>query len=289
MTIEHFKKQADRLIKFLGDSHRFRLKRASALEAVAYIQGAADWNTLCARAAEETTKSEASTRVLTWQNGEAALRQTKPAWQKHTLAVGAPGILDEWFSMQLFESQVQNEQALFFMPDHSNLSHVFARVDTSDNLYILHDYTDPVKSSRCIRQALTAGMSVLVFTPDNRNPHKQRAYCTHLLETLFEILRTGSSGRSEQHLVVGIMDLPPFDCECLKAICAQARSAKTTLLFGVTDAMLLKTEALDVAHANIFTKLYLGGLPQEQLVQLTKQLSESAAVSVMPKSVTYGA
>ncbi|MBC8737143.1 hypothetical protein F6X40_10020 [Paraburkholderia sp. UCT31] len=48
MSKELYKAQAARLVKFLAENHKFRLKHASSLEAIAALHGLRNWNTLIA-------------------------------------------------------------------------------------------------------------------------------------------------------------------------------------------------------------------------------------------------
>jgi hypothetical protein len=52
MSNEIYRAQAARLVKFLSEQHKFRLKQASSLEAIAAIHGVRNWNTLIASGSE---------------------------------------------------------------------------------------------------------------------------------------------------------------------------------------------------------------------------------------------
>jgi hypothetical protein len=59
----NYKLQAERLAEHFSDVHRFRLKPSRALEAIAAVHGARDWNTLqaCPRPAEAPSRGTAAT------------------------------------------------------------------------------------------------------------------------------------------------------------------------------------------------------------------------------------
>lgn len=98
-SVEFLKDQATRLVTYLGDKHRFRLKPASALEAVAAMYDKHDWNTLHGLAQRMTGEgarvgAAAPTALpdsfpLTWsEQGEPQLTVTREDWYRHTLATG---------------------------------------------------------------------------------------------------------------------------------------------------------------------------------------------------------
>ena len=74
-STEQLKGQARRLASYLGAKHRFSLKHAAALEALACAYGAADWNTLCAQ-----TQAASADAV------EQAAQAAKPSLDQFPLA-----------------------------------------------------------------------------------------------------------------------------------------------------------------------------------------------------------
>jgi hypothetical protein len=64
MSTENFKAQAARLVKYLSEHHRFRLKQSSSLEAIAAVHGMRNWNTLinCLPPSENATAESPSIR-----------------------------------------------------------------------------------------------------------------------------------------------------------------------------------------------------------------------------------
>ncbi|HDR9103431.1 TPA: hypothetical protein QDB04_000151 [Burkholderia vietnamiensis] len=98
-SIPFLKDQANRLVAYLGDKHRFRLRAASALEAVAAMYGKPDWNTLQAlsereelprpEAASVSLLAESRYYPLTWTpRGVPDFKVETNDWFRHTLAVG---------------------------------------------------------------------------------------------------------------------------------------------------------------------------------------------------------
>lgn len=113
-SIPFLKDQAERLVSYLGDKHRFRLKAASALEAMAAVYRQADWNTLQALAQRGDTPAAT---VLANRGSPAAAPDTYPVswtsfhapeltvsandWFRHTLADGgALAERQEWLQLQ---------------------------------------------------------------------------------------------------------------------------------------------------------------------------------------------
>ncbi|RQR65626.1 hypothetical protein DIE18_04035 [Burkholderia sp. Bp9125] len=96
-TVEFLKGQADRLITYLGDKHRFRMKPASALEALAALYQQPDWNTLQARAAASCrpqptpAREEHESYPLDWGQYGGEFAVPRADWQRHVLALGGDG------------------------------------------------------------------------------------------------------------------------------------------------------------------------------------------------------
>ena len=89
--------QAERLVTYMGDKHRFRLKSASAQEAVAAMYGKQDWNTLhglAQRASESAGQAPSpvaheASFPLTWSTlDQPQLAVGREDWYRHTLASG---------------------------------------------------------------------------------------------------------------------------------------------------------------------------------------------------------
>ncbi|KVP65624.1 hypothetical protein WJ96_04455 [Burkholderia ubonensis] len=105
-SVEFLKDQASRLVAYMGDKHRFRLRSASALEAVAAMYRQRDWNTLEAMASREAApaaeqsysaagnptvlpRSPQNTFPLMWTpRGMAEFSVSSNDWFRHTLAIG---------------------------------------------------------------------------------------------------------------------------------------------------------------------------------------------------------
>ena len=63
MSTENFKAQAARLVKYLSEHHKFRLRQSSSLEAIAAIHGVRNWNTLINRPPSPASQTEASSAI----------------------------------------------------------------------------------------------------------------------------------------------------------------------------------------------------------------------------------
>jgi hypothetical protein len=120
-SIDVLQEQANRLVKYMGDKHRFRLRPASALEAVAAQYGHPDWNTLramAARAEEPAVPASpvvsnsltlphlapANTFPLTWTHGRPDFTVNANDWFRHTVTIG--GSKEErrtWLQQHLVE------------------------------------------------------------------------------------------------------------------------------------------------------------------------------------------
>lgn len=112
MSIELLKKQASRLAQFLGERHRLNLKHSSALEAIAAVHGARNWQTLAA-GAESTREIEpelpstapAEQLAMAWGvSGAPVLSLPRFRWLHHAIAVGKES--DAWVQRS-FDEAVQ--------------------------------------------------------------------------------------------------------------------------------------------------------------------------------------
>lgn len=122
-SIEFLKAQANRLIGYMGDKHRFRLKPASSLEALAAMYGYSDWNTLHAMAARESEPAVASTSKqpahstfpLTWNRlGHADLSVDVTDWYRHTLGLGgSKRDRQAWLQQQLMAQLDRKSPGVF--------------------------------------------------------------------------------------------------------------------------------------------------------------------------------
>ncbi|WP_157639959.1 glyoxalase superfamily protein [Burkholderia ubonensis] len=123
-SIEFLQEQARRLVAYMGDKHRFRLKPASSLEAVAAEYGFHDWNTLRAMAAREEAASHPAlppqmpqhTFPLTWtRNGMADFSVSSNDWFRHTLAIGGTKTDRQAWLQQHWVAQVERKGAGVFI------------------------------------------------------------------------------------------------------------------------------------------------------------------------------
>jgi hypothetical protein len=113
-SVEFLKDQATRLVTYLGDKHRFRLKPASALEAVAAMWQQHDWNTLHGLAPRDATRPSGAVEPLaspaaypvSWnERDEPDLTVSANDWFRHTLAAGgAASSRRNWLGQQMLEN-----------------------------------------------------------------------------------------------------------------------------------------------------------------------------------------
>lgn len=112
MSIELLKKQASRLAQFLGERHRLNIKHSSALNAIAAVHGARNWQTLAASAEsvreiepELPSVAPSTPLAMTWGGGGMPiLTIPRSSWLLHAIAVGADG--DIWVQRS-FDTAVQ--------------------------------------------------------------------------------------------------------------------------------------------------------------------------------------
>lgn len=117
-SIDFLKAQAERLTTYLGDKHRFRLKSASALEALAKMYQQPDWNTLQSLAGRDATSMDAlcspESFPLTWRDGRPDLTVNANDWYRHTLVVGGDLLARRtWLQQQLAQQLTRMSPGLF--------------------------------------------------------------------------------------------------------------------------------------------------------------------------------
>ncbi|KWA83952.1 hypothetical protein WL29_21535 [Burkholderia ubonensis] len=110
----------------MGDKHRFRLKPASSLEALATMYGYSDWNTLHAMAAREAEQPAATPSQsqlsahnafpLTWtRHGTVDLSVSSNDWFRHTLALGGSKHDRRYWLQQQLMAQLDRDSAGVFV------------------------------------------------------------------------------------------------------------------------------------------------------------------------------
>lgn len=130
-TVKFLLDQAERLVTYMGDKHRFRLRSASAQEAVAAMYGKNDWNTLhgLAQRANEPAGAKAlaapqpGSFPLTWSKlGHEQLTVSRNDWYRHTLASGGALADRQAWLQQHFAEHVQRGGAGVFLNAFGKLS-----------------------------------------------------------------------------------------------------------------------------------------------------------------------
>jgi hypothetical protein len=120
MTLDILKKQATRLVAYLGAHHRVNIRHASALEAIAAVHGARNWPTLAARsgrpAVAQTSRGTPTQEhfALTWKNGMPAMTLSTDDWFRHTLATGEPDDCAYWLQQHIADCRLRGADGVFF-------------------------------------------------------------------------------------------------------------------------------------------------------------------------------
>lgn len=292
--IEKFKRQADRLIKYMGDKHRLKLKRSSALEAIAILEGAADWNTLIARESNEQALAthESKRYPLTWLGGIPSLEVSKQEWSRHVLVIGDNDNIGKWLDDHLYVANQRNDQVIFFMrasPDmvygHHNLEsgHPFKIVEAST---ILNQFS--AFNKRDMYDYLSRGGSLVVqIPPDIIHAEKVSAF-NEWSKLLYQLIIKRNLESNLEDLVIGMSDVTLFSQDEILVCVMQGRSKGCTFLMGVNDSnRLRKNSSSNAIYHNACTQLYLGGMPEKQLEKAISLLKSSAAVKVTPDNISF--
>jgi hypothetical protein len=284
MSIDLFKKQAERLVKFMGDKHRMRLKSASALEAVAAIHDARDWNTLAAgtNAPAAEPMRPAADKVLTWIDGAPDITVAANDWARHTIVTGASLAISAWMGAQWDYCQSRKQQGLFFFDSASLYKPLLARLQ-GENVVVVrcHDCADPAT----LLPHLESGGSLIVFyRGEISNPAEWMGLVTALALT-----RMRSPNRSAAaELVIGVSEATPLLPYGLAPIAAQGRSFGVVLLAGIEDrALLQQTTAGQSLLANSCTTLHLDGIDEDDLQAIIKALRQATCVAVGQSTTSW--
>lgn len=114
--------QANKLARYMGDKHRFRLKSGSALEAMAAMYDQHDWNTLHglaqrnAGAVPATPPSHAEGFPLIWSAvGHPQMVVGRNDWYRHTLASGGALADRQGWLRRHFDAHVERGGAGVFI------------------------------------------------------------------------------------------------------------------------------------------------------------------------------
>lgn len=165
-SIHILKDQANRLVSYLGDKHRIRLKASSALEAIAAMYKQRDWNTLqaLARRADAGPEDYASAASnptpgyltpkgqypLTWLNGRIGYAVGENDWFRHTLVCGgAREDRQTWLQQQLMAHLDRSGAGAFINPFGGDLTLELSqalRAGLSDRLVLL-DLARPAENT----------------------------------------------------------------------------------------------------------------------------------------------
>jgi len=119
MKLDALKKQAGRLAAYMGAKHRVNLKHASALEALAAVHGARNWQTLTA-GAEQAEEPDLAARLpgsrpmaISWKfDGTPHLEMPRSSWLRHAVAFGDTG--NGWLFDNVAEAVEAGCTALLF-------------------------------------------------------------------------------------------------------------------------------------------------------------------------------
>jgi hypothetical protein len=123
MTLDSLKKQAGRLATYLGANHRVNLKHASALEAIAAVHGARNWQTLAAGTGDSAGVPDGAVPrggraverfTMTWVRGAPALTVPDSDWFRHTLATGTPVECVGWLEQHMVDCLTRSADGVFF-------------------------------------------------------------------------------------------------------------------------------------------------------------------------------
>jgi len=270
MNLDALKKQAGRLAAYMGAKHRVNLKHASALEALAAIHGARNWQTLAASAehADEpnASVSPASSGAMTmsWHStGLPHLSLPRSRWLRHAIAFG------DTASGWLFDSVAEAAESgcvalLLAYPDTlvgtppEAAGHPVRFVDESET------------SVASLLQSL-AGPGVIVVSVSS-----QTGWC----ELLREVIQT--RGRTGPAMVVG---LPEFDAMSSAELIQLLRIAEQGRAFGVTlrsaarDSRRLRHMTHGTAYlANMTHQLYLPSAKGEAREEVLSRFENAPAI-----------
>ncbi len=266
-TAAQFKQQASRLAQFLGLHHRISLKRTTALEAIAFMQGARNWQTLAAscdpEAVTAVTAVTSDTPAMTRGHAPLASARQGPAerlfwnWaQKVGLDIrpsritGSTSERDAWFGRALREHVEAGHPALFMGVSEEVLQQSggagLARELDCESLLALQADFEADQSLLRYRRLLTSltyvRESTLALT-------EARAALVHLVQQLCAV----PDAHAREPFTVALMSHQTgLVSELLfPALFCQARAFRFQLLFGQS------LEECPHAADNVYTEVAL--------------------------------
>lgn len=269
MSLESLKKQAGRLASYLGAKHRVNLKHASALEVVAAMHGARNWQTLAAGAppqADEAPPKPGTKGVLalSWTAaGEPHVTLPQGAWLRHGIAFGDTAYA--WVQDNLFEAAEAGLSALLLAhPD----DFVGMASETADGFPV---HLCDVTQLKTLASTKFTGL-VVVSTPAGSN------WSTVLLSCIQARLAAGE----RSPLVIGIPGLDRFtgqELDDLWPLAQQGRSLGITLrCYSRTKlAVQARTKGPQVL-AQMAHQMFLGNAREAAQEEVLERLNAAPAV-----------
>lgn len=273
--LESYKKAATRVAQYLGENHRLKIPRTSALEVVAQVHGARNWQTLAAgersfSVAPDDDPMPPFGYPVQWGASGNSTLLSKQDWFRHTTVIGTREKREEWFMTQLQEHLASNRPGLFIglkdLPYSADLPE-----DHSFSVLSPDTVTDltPEMVSR-----IAAGGCWYVNESDTR-----MAGLTRLVEAVSFARRTRTRNEAMPGYTVAVVDESP-EFQIPANVLRQARAFNMALLVGSDQPLR------GLAGDNIWNKLYLSQ-PEMVLKFAEERLAQSESALCNPDSIRF--
>lgn len=274
-TVEFLKGQADRLITYLGDKHRFRLKPASALEALAAMYQQHDWNTLQARAAaadgaQPAAHGEAPTSYpLDWGQYGGMYPVSRADWARHVLALGSDADARRAWLQRHLAGQIERGGAGVFVNLFGGAMPAEVREQLEAHAQVLD-----LASGRGPACNVFAGLPAMVAADVLMSAHRERlsgdywrARMYGILTTLFLVLEAAGAHVTLKRVCSELRRLGAYGGASLLDVCpggtptrAVAQSLRESLRGESNEAGSVRRLCVELAEA-MEAWLRVPGLP----------------------------
>lgn len=271
--LDTYKKAATRVAQYLGEHHRVKIPRTSALEVVAQAHGARNWQTLAASASSSSGRelqspTEARGYPVQWGVYGNPTLLSRQDWFRHITVIGTSAKREEWFATQLTEHLSTNRAGLFIglddLPGMDRAIDSFVVLHRDDIANLTSEVVNNVADGGCwyvsesnIDPASLSGFiyAVAVARRERRKPVDTFAYTIAVVD-------------EESWRVIP------------DSVYRQARSFNVALLVGADKPLQ------GHAGGNVWNQLYLSQ-PEQVLKFAEKRLAESDSALCNPDSIRF--
>lgn len=274
--LESYKKAATRVAQYLGEHHRLKIPRTSALDVVAQVHGARNWQTLAAGERSSSVASDESQMPdvgypVQWDATGNPTLLSGLDWFRHTTVIGTREKREEWFLTQLREHLATQRPGLFIGLE--DLPHTEDLSNTERPFFVLGP--DVLKDLTLeLISRIASGGCWYVGESDSRT-----AGLPQLLEALASQRHGCPRDKRPPSFTIAVVEEHP-EFRIPRNVLRQVRAFDMALLVGADDPLR------GFAGANIRNTLYLSQ-PERVLKYAEERLAQSESALCNPDSIRF--